>query len=109
MGTYDSLVDGLLQVLLGDYYTIVVADPRLGGTRLRGGLKCVIGQTRISIGWMNRLYIAVPRLASPLELVPESARHKNLSNECQQGIEEDFTGSAATGSGAGSFGAFVAT
>ena len=57
---------------------------------------------------MNRLYIAVPRLASPLELVRESARHKNLSYECRQGIEEGFTGSAATGSGVGSFGAFVA-
>ena len=58
---------------------------------------------------MNRLYIAVPRLASPLGLVQESARHKNLSDECRQGVGEGLTGSAAMGSGAGSFGAFVAT
>ena len=39
VGTYDSFVDGLLQVLLGDYDTIVVADRGLGGAWLRDGLK----------------------------------------------------------------------
>ena len=38
MTTYDGLVDGLLQLLLRDYNAIVVADRRLGSTRLRGSL-----------------------------------------------------------------------
>ena len=37
--TYDRFVDGFLQVLLGDYDTIVVADRGLGGAWLRGSLK----------------------------------------------------------------------
>ena len=39
MDTYDSSVDGLLQLFLGDHNAIVVTERGLGGIRLRGGLK----------------------------------------------------------------------
>jgi hypothetical protein len=39
VGTYDSSVDGLLQLFLGDHNAIVVTECGLGGIRFRGGLK----------------------------------------------------------------------
>ena len=39
MGTYDSSVDGLLQLFLGDHNAIVVTERGLGGIRLWGDLK----------------------------------------------------------------------
>jgi len=51
---------------------------------------------------MNRLWIAVPRLISPPKLVRESVRFRSLSYEHRWCSREVITGSAATGSGAGS-------
>lgn len=42
VGAYNSLVDGFLQVLLGDQDAIVVADRRLGGAGLWDRLNCAI-------------------------------------------------------------------
>jgi len=48
VGTYDGPVYGLLQIFLGYHNAVVVADCRLGSTRLRGNLKYAIQRSDIS-------------------------------------------------------------
>ena len=103
VGTYDSLVYGLLQLLFGDLNALIVADNRFRGTWLRGGLTMLYGRAHVRKD-CGLIYMRAPWLSSLPEPTRGSVRDQSLRIECKRHTEELITGSAMTGSGECSFG-----